>query len=85
MLEAGPYPEAMKRRITGRGGHLSNEEGAALARPHVGGRLRWIAAAHLSGENNHPEIAIRTHRQAYGPDFPVFVSKRDGESEIMTV
>ena len=85
MLEAGPYPDDLKRRITGRGGHLSNAEGAALARPHVAGRLRWIAAAHLSEENNHPEIAMRTHREAYGPDFPIFVTRRDRESEIMTV
>lgn len=85
MLASGPYPERLKDRITGVGGHISNAEGAALARPHVGGRLGWVALAHLSGENNRPELALRAHRSAYGPDFPVHLAGRDRESELLVV
>lgn len=85
MLAGGHYPAMLKDRIRGVGGHISNDEGAALARPHVGGRLGWVALAHLSAENNRPELALRAHRSAYGADFPVHLAGRDRESELFVV
>lgn len=57
MLEAGPYPWFLKQRIRGTGGHLSNIESAELAGRH-GRRLRWMALAHLSEQNNSPKVAM---------------------------
>ena len=60
LLESGPYPLALKRRIDGPNGHLSNRECASLL-PHL---LRHgtekILLAHLSEQNNTPEIAFHT-------------------------
>lgn len=85
MLEQGSYPQYLKKRISGPAGHLSNMESAALAGPHVRERLKWLAIAHLSAENNHPELALEHHRNEHGLSFPVHLAPRDGESEILRV
>jgi phosphoribosyl 1,2-cyclic phosphodiesterase len=77
MLLDGPYPYYLKRRITGHGGHLSNLDAAQLVRGAVRGRHQWIALAHLSGENNHPDLALDTHRAVVGRTLPCWVSPRD--------
>ena len=57
MLEEGPYPLYLKRRIRGSEGHLSNEQAAHLlgAVGHSG--LKHLILAHLSEVNNNPEKA----------------------------
>jgi phosphoribosyl 1,2-cyclic phosphodiesterase len=58
MLDDGPYPIWLKRRIGGARGHLSNLQSAALldACRHDG--LRHVVAAHLSRQNNEPALAL---------------------------
>ena len=63
MLEHGPYPRALKERIRGPGGHLSNVEAAELLRAAASPRLRWACLSHLSEQNNTPALALRTHRK----------------------
>lgn len=64
-LRSGPYPYYLKQRILGDRGHLSNEAGAELAaRSAVAGTKRVILA-HLSQENNTPELARRAARRAF--------------------
>ena len=83
MLKAGPYPEHLKARIVGTGGHLSNVEcGKALAE-NASPALRHVWLCHLSEENNHPELARKTVEQvlrsygiAPGKDFELDVLKR---------
>lgn len=75
MLETGPYPVFLKRRIHGPGGHLSNAEAAELLGAH-GGRLKWACLAHLSEQNNHPDIAIKTHRTIAKPSYTLHVASR---------
>lgn len=82
MLDAGPYPWHLKHRIRGPGGHLSNPESAELLRS-CQRRPKWIAAAHLSGENNLPELAVETQRSAIGRTYPVHLAGRDGVSDIL--
>lgn len=57
MLEAGRYPAPLKRRIAGRLGHLDNAAAAALLATLDTRRLRHVVAAHLSEENNTPDLA----------------------------
>ena len=57
MLAAGPYPPALKRRVGGRLGHLSNAQAAELLAALDTGALRHVVAAHLSDKNNRPELA----------------------------
>ncbi len=57
MLEFGPYPWSLKRRIFGRNGHLSNSECAAALPSLIAAGTTRLVLAHLSKENNTPEIA----------------------------
>jgi phosphoribosyl 1,2-cyclic phosphodiesterase len=57
MLVAGSYPFALKQRIGSRFGHLCNEASAALLRAIDCRRLKHVIAAHLSRENNRPDLA----------------------------
>ena len=63
MLETGPYPEPLKRRIRSPRGHLSNTEAGRLLEGTAGGRLKRAILAHLSEENNTPQIATATVRR----------------------
>ena len=56
-VRSGPYPYALKQRVLGDYGHLSNEAGAALACTAVRAGARTVILAHLSAENNPPARA----------------------------
>jgi len=57
MLNEGPYPLSLKRRIKGPDGHLSNQQAGELLRSVSHIDLKWLVLAHLSEINNHPEKA----------------------------
>jgi len=82
MLETGPYPRALKDRIKGRHGHLSNTEAAKLVRSSAD-RLQWVAIGHLSEHNNDPELALETHRKHVGKLLPIYHAPRHGVGEIL--
>lgn len=62
MLEAGTYPYALKRRILGDRGHLSNENSGVLLAKIWNEGLRYIFLGHLSKENNFPDLAYESVR-----------------------
>lgn len=57
MLEGGPYPPSLKRRVGGAFGHLANDAAAQILASLDNSRLRHVVAAHLSRTNNTPELA----------------------------
>lgn len=57
MLARGPYPEALKRRVGGAMGHLSNVQAAMLLTQLNCSRLQHLVLTHLSETNNTPEHA----------------------------
>jgi phosphoribosyl 1,2-cyclic phosphodiesterase len=57
MLHDGPYPAFLKRRIAGDRGHLSNDSAASILGACLHGQLKHVVAAHLSEQNNTPQIA----------------------------
>lgn len=57
MLEAGSYPYHLKCRILGEKGHLSNEDSGRLLCRLFGKSLKYAFLAHLSKENNYPQLA----------------------------
>lgn len=57
LLAHGPYSAALKARVAGRHGHLSNDQAAQLLAGLDGSRLQHLVAAHLSEQNNHPDRA----------------------------
>ena len=64
-LRRGPYDAALKSRILGESGHLSNEAASAvLTRVSDGRRPMQFWLAHLSAVNNTPTAALRTATRA---------------------
>ncbi|HZU53472.1 MAG TPA: MBL fold metallo-hydrolase, partial [Holophagaceae bacterium] len=57
MLRSGDYPDALKARILSRVGHLSNAAMADLLAKVLSPRLHTVVLAHLSEQNNHPDLA----------------------------
>jgi phosphoribosyl 1,2-cyclic phosphodiesterase len=59
MLDQGPYPLYLKRRIKGQEGHLSNQQAGELLKAVAHESLEKVVLAHISKENNLPEKAVR--------------------------
>jgi phosphoribosyl 1,2-cyclic phosphodiesterase len=64
MLRDGPYPWALKERILGPFGHLSNRDVGRLLEKGLGEACRHVVLAHLSRKNNHPELALQAAEEA---------------------
>lgn len=80
MLESGGYPRALKQRISGRLGHLENSAAAQLLSRLDRSKLRHVIAAHLSRENNRPELAAAALAGVLGclPDWVSIASHDEG-------
>lgn len=85
MLEFGPYPPHLKHRIRGGAGHISNQEAATLSSAVRGAKLKWLGLAHLSEQNNAPELALDAQADAVGKSLPVFVASRNAVSEVWEI
>ncbi|MEZ6088148.1 MAG: MBL fold metallo-hydrolase [Pirellulaceae bacterium] len=85
MLKFGPYPPHLKKRIAGPGGHISNAESAQLLRNADPARLQWACLAHLSEENNDPDVALQTHRELLGDRFELSCADRRMASPVMRI
>ena len=79
MLRTGPYPLHLKERIRGDRGHLSNEMGGQFAAWAGSQGTRRVILAHLSQENNLPELALAAAEGIRGlRDTAVFSIGSDG-------
>ncbi len=70
-LMSGPYPQSLKKRIAGDYGHLANQSIIKMLPYLVKNGARHIILAHLSEENNTPELALASAKAAleeYGFD-----------------
>ncbi len=66
MLRVGPYPWSVKQRVMSRVGHLSNQALANFFATDYDGNASYIVLAHLSEQNNHPELARTAAEKALG-------------------
>lgn len=57
MLREGPYPWSVKQRVLSRVGHLSNDAAADFLENTYDGQAAYVILAHLSENNNLPELA----------------------------
>lgn len=64
MLLNGPYPPFLKQRVNSRNGHLSNDQCAQTLEQLILSGTTQVALAHLSEENNRPELA-KSHSVDY--------------------
>ena len=65
-LRIGPYPWSVKQRVGSPTGHLSNKKLAEFLSDDYDGHASYIVLAHLSEQNNHPEIARKEAEDALG-------------------
>lgn len=88
MLANGPYPENLRRRISGNEGHLSNEESAELIGKILSSGNEKVFLGHLSNENNLPILAkntVESHLMNLGisqKDLNIEVAKRFSPNDI---
>ena len=92
MLEAGKYPYKLKRRILSEYGHLSNEDSGSLLCKVINKNLKYAFLAHLSKENNYPQLAFEAVKcqlwEEMGSkdlDFDLSVAKRDEPSKVVVL
>ena len=84
MLMTGPYPYDLKKRIASRRGHLSNPDSAALAARLCAKGTKKLMLAHLSQENNIPDLAYGECVSAVGDaDVKIFVAHPEIPVEML--
>ncbi|MBD1391712.1 MBL fold metallo-hydrolase [Mucilaginibacter glaciei] len=84
MLEQGRYPFYLKRRIRSGKGHLSNKQALDMFIEHKSPYMTHLLLAHLSKDNNNPELAQQLFAQHSG-DTHVSVASRDEESAVYCI
>jgi phosphoribosyl 1,2-cyclic phosphodiesterase len=82
MLENSVYPYFLKQRISGQHGHLSNLAAANLVREIAHSGLKHLVAAHLSEQNNRPELVQQSIADALNcePQDILVASPTEGTS-----
>lgn len=68
LLAASSYPASLKARVGGRYGHLSNDRSARILAACMHDGLQHLVAAHLSAQNNRPDLVRRSLAPAWGRD-----------------
>lgn len=93
MLQVGPYPYYLKRRILSNKGHLSNERSGQFLCDILSDKTKEVFLGHLSKENNYSELAYETVKLSLMEHgllpkeihFHMQVAKRDEVSQIAIV
>ena len=85
LLEASAYPDFLKRRIGGNWGHLANHAAAAIASSVLPHGLRRVVAAHLSAQNNHPDLVRQSLLAALGERVEVHIASGQAGSDWLSV
>lgn len=75
MLRVGPYPWSVKQRVMSRVGHLSNVALADFLTSDYDNSATFVVLAHLSEQNNHPEIARREAERALAARGGLFCNR----------
>jgi phosphoribosyl 1,2-cyclic phosphodiesterase len=84
MLERGRYPLALKNRIRGGHGHLSNEQALTLFTEHRPVFMSHVFLSHLSQHNNTPQKAQLLF-EAHAGDTKVILASRHRETSVYTI
>ena len=84
MLKNGKYPQILKDRITGGKGHISNKQALELFINHRSPNLSHLLLAHLSKENNTPELVQQLFIPHAG-NTTISVASRYEASEVFKI
>ncbi|WP_276480983.1 MBL fold metallo-hydrolase [Paraflavitalea pollutisoli] len=81
MLSNGRYPMSLKNRIRGGSGHLSNAQALEIFRTHRPSFMSHLLLAHLSKDNNNPQLVQELFDQ-HREDTSIIVASRYQETAI---
>ena len=84
MLQEGPYPYYLKKRISGGLGHLSNTQALQLFLTYRSPSLSHVLLSHLSAENNCPRLVYDLFSEHAG-NTTVTVASRHEETDVFTI
>lgn len=84
MLENGSYPRHLKRRISGRKGHLSNKQALDLFIKHKPVHLSHLLLSHLSENNNHPEVVSKLFHP-HAANTKIIIASRYEETPVYQI
>ncbi len=87
MLAEGSYPPWLKQRVRSAQGHLSNQQGAELLAELAHEGLKQVVLAHLSQQNNRPELARRAAQECLsgrGCPADLWVADQERPSRVFT-
>ena len=65
MLQTGPYPAWLKKRVLSDTGHLSNISAGVYLSKFIGKDTKKVILMHLSETNNKPEVALKTVKDTF--------------------
>ena len=89
MLQNGPYPYYLKRRILSDVGHLSNDSCGELLPYLVNNGTKNIVLSHLSAHNNLPDLALQTsisylarESMTCNKDFYLSIAPRENKKDV---
>jgi len=92
MLKTGRYHYLLKKRISGKKGHLCNEQTADYLAENYSPRLKQVFLCHLSKENNRPDLAYDTIESRLsreniivGRDLQLTVLNRTAPTEVFNI
>lgn len=81
MLENGGYPQALKNRIRGGRGHLSNRQALELFTTYRPSFMSHLFLSHLSRNNNKPRIVKDLFSKVAG-QTKIIIASREKETEL---
>ena len=84
LLENGRYPWPLKNRIRGGQGHLSNRQALELFLDYRPAFMSHLLLAHLSQDNNRPEL-VQELFEAAATSTNIVVASRHNESEVYAI
>jgi phosphoribosyl 1,2-cyclic phosphodiesterase len=85
LLAQSSYPPFLKRRIGGLYGHLSNSAASAIAESVLHGRLKHLVAAHLSEQNNRPDLAHQAMSDTLGSATELVIANAASGTRWLTI
>ena len=77
MLQEGPYPASVKRRVLGDWGHLSNVQARDLLVQLRPEKLQWLVLAHISQQNNSVPLAVQEIQSVFPDHERLVVADQD--------
>jgi phosphoribosyl 1,2-cyclic phosphodiesterase len=81
LLEVGPYPRFLKRRVGGPRGHLSNDQCAELLRV-LPASVETVVLMHLSEKNNRPDVALDCAADALSDRSATLLAARQYDKQL---